>query len=95
MTGFLLDTNVLSVFSRSDIPLDPHVRRWVELAPPDALFTSVLTFGEIRKGIELLAPGKKRTELEHWLDTDLRQWFGTRLLPITQAIQTVGVFLLP
>ena len=64
MTGFLLDTNVLSEFSRSASPPHTKVERWVESARPDALFTSVLTFGEIRKGIELLPPGRKRSELE-------------------------------
>jgi predicted nucleic acid-binding protein len=86
VSGFLLDTNVLSEFSRSAIPPDRNVKRWVESAHPDALFTSVLSIGEIRKGIELLAPGKKRSELEHWIDRDLNGWFGNNLLPVTKAI---------
>jgi hypothetical protein len=47
VTGFLLDTNVLSEFSRSAFPPDPNVKRWVESIDPDLLFTSVLNFGEI------------------------------------------------
>lgn len=86
MTGFLLDTNVLSEFSRSILPPDQNVKRWMEAAHPDTLFTSVLSIGEIRKGIELLVPGKKRSELEHWLDSDLNGWFGNNLLPVTKAI---------
>ena len=86
MKGFLLDTNVLSEFSRSAIPPDPNVKRWAESADPNTLFTSVLSFGEIRKGIELLPPGKKRCDLERWLDTDLNGWFGNNLLPVTKAI---------
>lgn len=86
MNGFLLDTNVLSEFGRSAIPPDASVRGWVESVPPELLFTSVLTFGEIRKGIELLAPGKKRSELEQWLDADLNGWFGGNVLQITKAI---------
>ena len=86
MTGFLLDTNVLSEFSRSAFPPDRNVERWVESANPDTLYTSVLSFGEIRKGIELLAPGKKRSELERWLDADLKGWFGNNLLPVTKGI---------
>jgi predicted nucleic acid-binding protein len=86
VNGFLLDTNVLSEFSRSAIPPDPNVKRWMESALPDVLFTSVLSIGEIRKGIELLAPGKKRSELEQWLDSDLNGWFGNNLLPVTKAI---------
>lgn len=45
-----------------------------------------LSFGEIRKGIERLAAGKRRTDLEQWLERDLDEWFEERLLPITKAI---------
>ncbi len=86
MIGYLLDTNVLSEFSRSATPPNPTVKRWIETALPDTLFVSVLSFGEIRKGIDLLPPGKKRDALEQWLDTDLNGWFGNNLLPVTQAI---------
>ena len=86
MTGLLLDTNVLSEFSRSAIPPDPNVNRWVAAADPATLFTSVLCLGEIRKGIELLAPGKKRLDLEHWIDADLKGWFGSNLLPVNKSI---------
>lgn len=58
----------------------------MESAYPDTLFTSVLSIGEIRKGIELLAAGKKRSELERWIDSDLNGWFGNNLLPVTKAI---------
>ncbi|MDQ2712809.1 MAG: PIN domain-containing protein [Acidobacteriota bacterium] len=58
----------------------------MESADPDTLFTSVLSFGEIRKGIELLPPGKKRDELEQWIASDLNRWFGNNLLPVSQAI---------
>ena len=68
MNRYLLDTNVLPEFSRSTIPPNLKVKSWVESAQPDTLFTSVLSFGEIRKGIELLPHGKKRSELEQWLD---------------------------
>jgi toxin FitB len=86
VTGFLLDTNVLSEFSRSASPPHPSVKRWMESARPDDLFTSVLTFGEIRKGIDLLPSGRKRSELEKWLAAELPAWFGNRLLPVTRAI---------
>jgi len=53
---------------------------------PDLLWASVLSFGEIRKGIERLAPSKRRTELEAWLEHDLEQWFEQRFLQVTKAI---------
>ena len=68
------------------MPPNPKVKRWMESADPDMLFTSVISIGEIRKGIELLPPGKKRGELEQWLDSDLNWWFGSNLLPVNKAI---------
>ena len=50
------------------------------------LYLSVLTLGEIRKGTTLLSPGKKRTELENWLETELPARFNNRILPITGKI---------
>ena len=86
MTGFLLDTNVLSEFSRSAIPPDQRVKRWMESVHPDILFTSVSSIGQIRKGTDILPPSKKRSELQKWLDSDLNWWFGNNLLPVTKAI---------
>lgn len=85
MGGFLLDTNVLSEFKRRGDP-NPNVAAWLRATDPDLLWASVLSFGEIRKGIERLPPGKRRSELERWLDHDLDQWFEQRLLPVTRAI---------
>lgn len=85
MAGFLLDTNVLSEFKRRGAP-DQNVAAWLRATDPDLLWASVLSFGEIRKGIERLAPGKRRRELERWLEHDLDQWFEERLLPVTRAI---------
>ena len=86
MSGFLLDTNVLSEFSRSAIPPDAYVKRWMESVPRGSLFVSVLSIGEIRKGIELLPQSRKRIGLEAWLDGELNLWFGDNLLPVTKAI---------
>ena len=45
MSGFLLDTNVLSEFNHRREP-DPRVQHWLEAAASEALYASVLTFGE-------------------------------------------------
>ena len=84
MTGFLLDTNVLSEFARTG-EADRNVDRWLKTAKEESLFASVLTFGEIRRGIELLPAGKRRTQLEQWQD-DLVVSFEMRLFPVTRAI---------
>ncbi len=86
MSGFLLDTNVISEFARPDNNPNQHLKLWLESTDPDSLFASVLTFGEIRRGIERLAPGKRRTHLEMWLRNDLHEWFENRLLGIDEAI---------
>jgi predicted nucleic acid-binding protein len=86
MSGFFLDTNVLSEFARPDNNPDQRVKQWLEAADPDSLYASVLTFGEIRRGIEKLPPSKRRTHLETWLAKDLHEWFENRLLVIDEAI---------
>ncbi len=85
MTGFLLDTNVLSEFQRKSTP-SVQVAAWLRAADPDLLWASVVSFGEIRKGIERLPPSRRRSELLEWVEVDLDQWFEERLLPVTRAI---------
>jgi predicted nucleic acid-binding protein len=50
------------------------------------LLDSVVTLGELRKGCKLLAAGKRRTELELWLDVEGKNWFAGRTLPLTGGI---------
>lgn len=47
---------------------------------------SVVTFGELRKGVTIRKPGKRRTELETWLEKDVAKLFDGRILPVTKAI---------
>ncbi len=84
MSGFLLDTNIPSEF-RNPRP-EPRVVQWVDSVPEDSVFISVVTLGEIRKGCELLDAGKRRKELEQWLEGEVREWFLGRILPVTEAI---------
>jgi|ERR1700761_1772217 len=92
MSGFLLDTNVLSEFNRRGEP-NPNVKQWLEKADADSLYASVLTFAEIRFEVELLPKSKRRTRLEEWLDRDLPAWFGNRVLPVDRAVaDRWGVF---
>ena len=85
MSGFLLDTNILSEFNRRGDP-DPLVKQWLEAADPNSLYVSVLTSGEIRLGAELLPQSKRRAQLEQWLERDLPDWFEGRILPVDQII---------
>ena len=85
MSAFLIDTNVLSEFSRRGEP-DRRVKIWLKAAAPGSLYASVLTLAEIRRGIEMLPASKRRSQLEQWLEGELLESFGTNLLPVTRAI---------
>ena len=84
MSGFLLDTNVTSELIRPEP--EPLVKTWVAAQSLDALFISVVSFGEFRKGIVLRSPGKRRDELEAWIETDLSSLFFGRILPVTRSV---------
>lgn len=84
MSGYLLDTNCISELVRRKP--DRGVMEWMEAADEASLYLSVLTLGEIRKGIAGLVRGKRRTQLETWLEVDLQTRFGGRILPIDAAI---------
>src|SRR5579864_871411 len=84
MSGFLLDTNCISELVRSKP--EPRVLDWMEAADESLLYLSVLTLGEIRKGVAGLPQGKRRTQLETWLEVELRVRFSGRVLSIDEAI---------
>lgn len=75
----LLDTCVLSEIRHPQG--DPRVRAAVGEHADDELFLSVLTLGELAKGIALLEPGRRKSELEAWL-SQLHAHYGDRILPI-------------
>ncbi len=85
MNGYLIDTNVLSEYNRPGNP-SPGVRRWLEKTDRQAHYVSVVTLAEIQKGIELLADGKRRTQLGTWLHLELEQWFAGRMLPVDRKV---------
>ena len=82
--SYLLDTNVVSEIARARP--NATVMGWFESVSDAELHLSVLSVGEIRRGIEKLSPGKRRTELSGWLEQRLPEWFGPRLLPIDQVV---------
>ncbi len=82
--SYLLDTNILSETVRRTP--NKAVIAWLDLIPGEALFVSVLTLGEIRKGIESLSDVKRREKLRLWLEHELPSWFEDRVLPIDLAV---------
>lgn len=79
-----MDTNVISELRRK-MP-DPNVADWFAKRSATSLFLSVLTLGEIRKGIEKHADPEKRLLLADWLEQDLSGYFRGRILSIDATI---------
>jgi predicted nucleic acid-binding protein len=84
MTGFLLDTNCISEIVC--LKPEPRVMAWIEAAEETLVYLSVLTFGEIRKGLAALPQGKRRSRLETWLELELQARFSGRILSIDAAV---------
>jgi toxin FitB len=84
VSGFLLDTSCISELVRPKP--EPRVVDWMEAADEALLYLSVLTVGEIRKGVAGLPQGKRRTILETWLALELQARFAGRIVPIDAAI---------
>lgn len=84
MSGFLLDTNCVSEMVRPRP--EPRVTEWVDSADESLLYLSVLTLGEIRKGVAALSQCKSRTHLETWLEVELQARFSGRILLVDAAI---------
>ena len=84
MSGFLLDTNIISELIKPKP--EANVTEWVENTDESLLYFSVLTLGEIRRGIAALPQSRRRATLEAWLDKDLRARFEGRILVIDQEV---------
>lgn len=78
--SYLIDTNVLSELRRKQ----PHagVVDWMQARPRQSLYLSVLTLGEIRKGIEQIDETLKKQVLIDWLEVDVPRYFVGRLLGV-------------
>ena len=84
MTGWLLDTNILSELRRPKP--EPKVIAFVAAQPLDLLYVSSVTFAEIRFGIELDGDATRRAELNDWLAHKVRPMFEQRVLAVSEDI---------
>jgi predicted nucleic acid-binding protein len=80
----MLDTMILSE-GRRPRP-EPKVTAFYETQPLDQIYVSVVSFAEIRFGVELVDNPTRRAELNDWLTLTLRPAFEGRVLPITEDI---------
>ena len=85
--NYLLDTNVISEL----VVRQPNqqVIEWLDNLDPGTVYLTVITIGEIRKGIERLPPSKRRDKVKEWLEGDLLLRFQGRILDITIEVMLV------
>ena len=82
--SYLIDTNVLSELHRREP--NAQVVRWIADRPATALYLSVLTLGELRKGIEGLAQGPRKQRLLDWLEVELPAFFAGRIVAVDALV---------
>lgn len=78
--NFLLDTNVISELVKHT-PHQPLVK-WISDINSEKLYLSVISIGEIRKGIKGIQDPEKQEKISHWLETELPNYFENRILNI-------------
>ncbi len=78
--SYLIDTNVLSELRRKQP--DSNVVAWMQARPRQSLFLSVLTLGEIRKGLERVEDATRKQSLLDWLEVELPNYFVGRMLAV-------------
>lgn len=83
MSGFLLDTNVASEMLKPKPDL--RVVKWIAEADESLLFFSVVTLGEIRKGIASNPNAARRVQIENWFRSLVGRFAG-RVLPVDLAV---------
>ena len=84
MSGWLLDTNVLSELRRPRP--NARVRDFVAAQPLEQLFVSTVTLAELRFGIDLVADPVRRAELGDWLLHRVRPMFARRVLEVSEDV---------
>lgn len=82
--SYLIDTNVLSELRRREP--NQGVIEWFEQRPATTLYLSVLTLGEIRKGIDSLINDDRQLKLLDWLEVELPQFFSGRILSVDAEV---------
>ena len=83
---YLLDTCAISELVKKKP--SKKVVQWIQGCDEDAIYLSVLTMGEIQKGIARLADSKRKATIQQWFDHDLHNRFAGRIIPITEEIAT-------
>ncbi len=84
---YLLDTCVISELVAQQP--DAKVREWIDQVDEERLALSVITIGEIKRGIAKLPASRKRRDLERWLEEELLKRFQGRILAIDTEVMLI------
>ena len=84
---YLLDTCIISELIKKTP--SSKVTAWILGIDENLLFLSVLTFGEIYKGIEKIPESKKKDKLSNWINFDLRERFENRIISFDLQVATI------
>jgi toxin FitB len=82
--NYILDTNIISEL----LAKQPNKRviEWLKGVDANKLFLSVITIGEIRKGIEKLPESLRKNNIQEWLENELLTQFEGRILPLDLSV---------
>lgn len=75
---YLLDTDIVSQYRK--LPPNPRVDAWMQRTDDREMYISDITYAELWYGIHLLPAGKRRTDLEKWVEDDLYMQFFNRVV---------------
>lgn len=81
--SYLIDTCCISELAKQNP--DENVIQWFFDHNELDMYLSVITFGELRKGIEKLPSSKRKRRLNHWINEDLLHRFKNRALDVSQT----------
>lgn len=81
---YLIDTNCLSELTR--LRPDANVIEWFSSHEETKMYLSVISLGELVKGIDRLPDSAKKDKLNNWIQHNLKSRFQNRILPISESI---------
>lgn len=81
---YLLDTCIISEIIKPKP--NKNVISWMKNVNEDSLYLSVLTLGEIEKGIEKAKDLTRKRNLQLWVEEDLKKRFEGRIIPIDLSV---------
>ncbi len=81
---YLLDTDVVSQYRK--LPPNPHVDAWMQRTDDREMYISDITYAELWHGIHLLPSGKRRSDLENWVEDELYMQFFNRVVGVDLGV---------